>query len=49
MTKSYLIVSDDGKDLRWQISGALGSNLVMLESLLAQIHKGISTAKNRRN
>lgn len=46
-TKSYLIVSDDGKELRWQINGAIGNQLTMLENLLVQIHKGVSTARNR--
>ena len=48
-TKSFLIVSDDGKDLRWQIDGALKDNLKMLETLLVRIHHGVSTAKDRRN
>ena len=48
-TKAYLVVSDDGKDLRWQIGGPLNLQLVMLESLLRQIHQGMSVHKNQRN
>ena len=45
----FLIIADDGKELKWQIDGPLQNNLKMLESLLFRIHQGLSTAKDRRN